>query len=196
MFRIASFLLILVLLPLTGCSSSDNSAPVPGEIIDAEKVIEQDITQIYTLDSGDRIRVSVFDEDDISGQFEIDSEGYISMPLIGRVYVKGLTLLQAKDVIVERLLDGYLKNPRVALEILNYRPFYVLGEVKKPGSYPFVNGMSLHNAIALAGGFTYRASKNGILIKRGDKIIRASGEEELVIPIVPGDIIEVDERLF
>lgn len=150
----------------------------------------------YTLDSGDKIKVTVFEEKDLSDTFEVSSEGDISMPLIGNVYVKGKSLKQVKEIITNKFLEGFLKNPRVGIEVLNYRPFYILGEVNEPGSYPYVNGMTALNAIALGGGFTYRADKEDLIL------IRANDPEQKKISITPdtkvfpGDVVRVEERLF
>lgn len=150
----------------------------------------------YQLGSGDQIRVVVYGEEDLSGEFELDGTGIISLPLIGSVNVGGRDLAGAASLIEEKLADGYLINPRVSIEVMNYRPFYILGEVNDPGSYPFVNGMSVLNAIALASGFTYRAAKTKVEITR-----RIDGEEHKfraqdTTLVLPGDIIRVPERFF
>lgn len=138
----------------------------------------------------------VYGEEDLSGEFELDGTGIISLPLIGSVNVGGRDLAGAASLIEEKLADGYLINPRVSIEVMNYRPFYILGEVNDPGSYPFVNGMSVLNAIALASGFTYRAAKTKVEITR-----RIDGEEHKfraqdTTLVLPGDIIRVPERFF
>lgn len=150
----------------------------------------------YELGSGDQIRVVVYGEEDLSGEFELDGEGVVSLPLIGAVNVGGQNLTGAARLIEEKLADGYLINPRVSIEVMNYRPFYILGEVKDPGSYPFVNGMTVLNAVALASGFTYRAAKSKVEITRrvdgAEQIFRA---EDTTL-VLPGDIIRVPERFF
>lgn len=150
----------------------------------------------YQLGAGDEIRVTVYGEEDLSGEFEIDGTGKISLPLIGTVVVGGKDLSDAEALIVEMLAGDYLINPRVSLEVLNYRPFYILGEVDKPGSYPYVNGMTVLNAVALASGFTYRANKKKIEITR-----KVDGKETKVTvdqtaQVLPGDIIRIAERFF
>ncbi len=123
----------------------------------------------YKLGAGDNLRVMVFRHPDLSGQFEIDGAGMIALPLIGGVAVGGLTLAEAVAAIADALRPDYLKNPRISLEVLNYRPFYIIGEVRAPGSYPFVNGINVLNAVAIAGGFTYRARENRMtIIRAGD----------------------------
>lgn len=150
----------------------------------------------YQLGSGDQIRVTVYGEDDLSGEFELDGTGTIAMPLIGAVSIGNRNLGDAEALITAQLADGFLVNPRVSIEVLNYRPFYILGEVKQPGSYAYVSGMTVLNAIALASGFTYRASENKIEVTR-----RIDGEEqkmriELTAAVLPGDILRVPERFF
>lgn len=152
-------------------------------------------TADYILGVGDKVRVTVFGEADLSGEFEISSTGMLSMPLIGEVKASGATTTGLKTTITNKLLDGYMKDPKVSLEVLNYRPFFIVGEVMKPGSYNYVNGMSVINAIALAGGYTYRADKDDIVVKRGGE----NGKEEKVKEdaiVRPGDVVTVPERFF
>ncbi len=152
--------------------------------------------QAYVLGPNDKVRVNVFGEPDLSGEFEISGSGILSLPLVGDVTLGGKTLLQAKAALVERLRGGILRDPKVSVEVLNYRPFFILGEVNSPGSYPYVNGMSVVNAAAIGGGFTYRADKKDIKISRegagGKKEIKGQLESE----VMPGDIIWVGERFF
>ena len=150
----------------------------------------------YTLGSGDQIRVTVFGHTDLSGEFEIDGIGRVSLPLIQDVKAAGLSLKELEKSVTRKLKPDFLKNPRVSIDVLNYRPFYILGEVKKPGSYPFVNGMTVVNAIALAGGYTYRAGKDDIFIVRaGDVEQKKQGVTHETI-VMPGDVIEVPDRFF
>ncbi len=110
----------------------------------------------------------MFRHKDLSGQFEIDGEGFVRMPLVGEIQGAGLTARELEDTIEDRLkTGGYLVNPQVSVDVLNYRPFYIIGEVNNPGSYQYVNGMTVINAVALAGGFTYRADQGDITITRG-----------------------------
>lgn len=149
----------------------------------------------YTMDSGDRLRVVVFRHEDLSGEFEVDGTGTFSMPLIGNVDAVGLTARQLEDRIAERLRDGYLVDPQVSIEVLNYRPFFILGEVNQAGQFPFAAGMTVLNAVALAGGFTFRAKEDAITLQRG-----GSNAPEVVVtpdtPVLPGDIVRVPERFF
>lgn len=150
----------------------------------------------YQLGSGDQIRVTVYGEEDLSGEFELDGEGTISLPLIGAVAVGNRSLSDAESLITAQLADGFLVNPRVSIEVLNYRPFYILGEVQDPGSYPYVSGMTVLNAVALASGFTYRASESKIEVTRRVDGVEQKMRIELTAAVLPGDIIRVPERFF
>ena len=148
----------------------------------------------YRLGSGDQVRVTVFGEEDLSGEFELDGGGAFSMPLIGTVEALEQSPRQLEEIIATLLRDGYLKNPRVSVEVLNYRPFYILGEVNQPGSYPYRTGMTILNAAAMAGGFTYRADEGDIEVSRGGE-----GPPEVMAAetiVQPGDVIRVNERFF
>ncbi|HET6468937.1 MAG TPA: polysaccharide biosynthesis/export family protein, partial [Geminicoccaceae bacterium] len=149
----------------------------------------------YTVGPNDRIKVSVFNHPDLSGEFQLDGAGNFAMPLVGEVQANGLTTRQLEDKLRVMLVEGYLVEPRVGVEVLSYRPFYILGEVRSPGSYPYVNGMTVLNAVALAGGFTYRANQNNIVLQRGGTSAQAYSVSGTT-PILPGDVIEVNERFF
>ena len=111
----------------------------------------------YKLGAGDKLRVTVFGEKDLSGNFDVNDQGIVALPLIGPVALGGKTINEAEALITQKYGKNYLVNPRVTVEVLNYRPFYILGEVQKPGSYPYVSGLTVLNAVALAGGYTPRA---------------------------------------
>lgn len=150
----------------------------------------------YTLGAGDRVAVKVFRHDDLSGEFEVDGSGRITMPLIGPIEALGLTARQVEAIVVDRLRPDYLKNPRVGVQVLTYRPFYIIGEVKAPGGYPFVNGLTVVQAVALAGGFTYRAKDDEFLIQRANDPAGIKRRASRADPVLPGDIVEVPERFF
>ena len=151
----------------------------------------------YVLGSGDRVRVTVFGEEDLSGEYEIDGSGVVAFPLVGEVQAGGGTARKLEKAIATKLKDGYLKNPTVSVEILTYRPFFILGEVKRPGSYPFKNGLTVLNAVAMAGGYTYRAKSNLWVITRGGNK-EWQGREVTAgdFQVRPGDTILIPERFF
>jgi polysaccharide export outer membrane protein len=147
----------------------------------------------YVLAPNDQVRLIVFGEADLSGEFVIDSAGMASLPLVGEVQAAGMNLRTFQREVERRLKNGYLVDPRVSAQILNFRPIFVLGEVKVPGEHPFASGLTLLNAIAQAGGFTPLANTQRVLVRREG----ASGEEELVVrsgvPVMPGDTIRIEK---
>ena len=167
-------------------------AAAPGGAVTTDRTSEI----AYRFGPGDKLRVKVYNEETISGEYEVDGTGNLSLQLLGSVKAAGLSLDELSALIERNLRDeGYMINPKVAIDVLNYRPFYVLGEVNKPGSYPYVSGMTVLNAIALAGGYTYRAktTKFELIRGKGDTSKVAVDAEAVVLP---GDIIKVNERFF
>ena len=150
----------------------------------------------YRLSNADRLRVTVFGEPELSGEFVVDGQGFLSLPLIGDVNVEGMTVREFQRLAEERFGDGYLREPRVSAEVVNYRPFYILGEVARPGEYPYTNGLTVMNAIATAEGFTYRANKRYVLIKGAEVDEEIRVELKPTLKVQPGDTIRVVERFF
>jgi len=184
-------LLCISLLALLSHGCTHQGSLGTDKLIPASTAVEE-----YRLAPGDRVKVVVFGHDDLSGEYQVDSTGLLSLPLIKPVQVAGLTVQEVSESITNRLMPDYLKNPRVSVVILEYRPFYILGEVKNPGSYAYSSGMTLITAVALAGGYTYRAQTGNVVI------VRANDPKKEKIPagenttIQPGDVIEVPERFF
>jgi protein involved in polysaccharide export with SLBB domain len=150
----------------------------------------------YVLGAGDKIRVTVYGEDTLSGEFVVAGNGKISFPLIGDVQAAGLTVRDFLDQVRTLLSDGYIRDPKVNAEVLNYRPFYILGEVNKPGEYPYTNGLTVLNAIATAGGFTYRANTKTVFIRRANESSEHAYLLSTVPSVAPGDTIRIAERFF
>lgn len=150
----------------------------------------------YRLGSGDKLRVTVFGQEDLSGEFLVNGAGEVSLPLVGNLRLGGLTVREAERRVVDALKPDYLVNPRVSIQVLNFRPFYIIGEVKEPGSYPYVGGMTVTEAVALAGGYTYRAKKKEVIIIRGNDPKRTEQPATDTTPVLPGDVIKVPERFF
>jgi polysaccharide export outer membrane protein len=150
----------------------------------------------YQLGSGDKVRVTVYGEPSLSGEFYVTGSGVVSLPLIGEVKAAGLGLRQFQDAVQTALSDGYLKEPRVSAEVLDFRPFYILGEVTKPGTYPYTSGLTVLNAVATAGGFTYRADKGKVYIKRKGETSESKSELSPTVIVQPGDTIRIGERFF
>ena len=150
----------------------------------------------YRLGSGDKVRVITFGEESLSGEFFVGGSGKVSIPLVGELPALGLTAREFQASVETALKEGYLKEPRVSVEILNYRPFYILGEVEKPGTYPYTSGLSVVNAVATAGGYTYRANTKRVFIKRPDSDKEEEYPLESNTPVAPGDTIRIAERFF
>lgn len=156
----------------------------------------EEVDTVYQLDTGDRIKVTVFGHEDLSGEFEVDGTGRVAMPLIQFVEVGGLSVREAESAIEAKLSPDYLKNPKASVEILNYRPFYILGEVENPGSYQYVTGMTVLESVALAGGFTYRARQKKMTVIRAADPEKKKVRALIGTKVLPGDVIEVPERRF
>ncbi|MBV1706262.1 MAG: polysaccharide export protein [Hyphomicrobiales bacterium] len=177
---------VLLTIGLAACAS------VP----DATAYFNSTPNRPYTLASGDRLRVLVFGQDQLSNSYDVDSTGSIEMPLIGSVHAKGLTTHGLERVIADKLRDGYIRDPKVAVEVQAYRPFFILGEVTTAGQYPYINGMTVENAIAVAGGYTPRASHGAVIMTRIIDGRSYTGTVPTTEPVHPGDSISVRERLF
>lgn len=152
----------------------------------------------YQLGSGDRLSIVFFGKHvgDLSGEYEIDGAGLIPMPLVGSVRVQGMTVAEAEAAIKASYKPDYVKEPRISIQVLNYRPFYIMGQVNSPGSYPYVNGITVLEAVVIAGGFTKRAKESQMQIIRGTDRARAKQEATPETVILPGDVIEVPQRYF
>ncbi len=193
--RKTAVVLVGVLATLAGCSHGGLPPISTGERYAADGPCNES----YPLAPGDKVRLAVYNEGQFNGDYAVSSDGKLSLPLIGDVPVAGHTVEDVVRDVRARLADGYLLNPRVSMEVQTYRPFFVMGEVKMPGQYPYSNCLTLFNAIATAQGATPRAS-----LKSGSRVvIQRAGEtfarEYVVKPnlrIYPGDTVRVKERLF
>lgn len=175
---------------LTGCADSV-TPPSAGLSLDAPATLGAS----YKLGIGDKLKVSVFGEDSLSGQVEVNAAGHVTLPLAGEVPAKGRTIAEFRDIVTRRLSEGYLNNPKVSVEVANYRPIYVHGEVRNGGEFPYRNAITLRDAVALAGGYTYRADHSYVLLARNgqdETKVAASGS----LTVLPGDNITIPERFF
>jgi polysaccharide biosynthesis/export protein len=150
----------------------------------------------YILGPNDRVRVKVYGEPDITGEYEVDSTGQISVPLAGHVRAEGLTTRQLEGAISSALAKGIVRDPRVNVEVALYRPYYILGEVKKGGEYPYRLGLTVLDAVASAGGFTYRANENKVYLRRAGTSAEQVYPLDAPVPVFPGDNIRIPERYF
>lgn len=179
---------------LTLCAALFAAGCAPGAHYAASPEIRTN--EPYTLASGDRLRVIVFGQDALSNYYSVDGSGHISMPLIGLVPAHGLTTVALERAIENRLRNGFLREPRVAVEVEAYRPFFVLGEVAAAGQYPYINGMTVQNAIAVAGGFTPRGYRWSAELTRVVDGRTITASVPITQTVRPGDTIVVRERLF
>ena len=150
----------------------------------------------YRIAAGDTLSIAVFGHEDLSGDCEVDSAGRCSLPLIKFVEAEGMTASELEARIENRLKPDYLRDPQVRVEVIAYRPIFVLGEVRNPGSYPFSVGMTVVNAVALAGGYTYRAKRDKITVVRSGRDEDSKERIQEQDKIYPGDVIEIPERFF
>ncbi|MTI17352.1 polysaccharide export protein [Rhodobacteraceae bacterium RKSG542] len=171
---------------LTGCSSYQQPPPVFHEVL----------LQPYMLETSDQVRVIVYGQTDLSNTYSVDQAGFISFPLVGQVKARGLTQEQLAKSIEGKLRSGFIRNPNVSVEVADYRPIFVMGEVTGAGQYPFISGMTAQNAIATAGGFSPRAYQKTVDITRQINGEIFSGRVLITDPLRPGDTIYVRERLF
>ncbi|HEV7308738.1 polysaccharide biosynthesis/export family protein [Ensifer sp.] len=171
---------------LSGCTSYQ---PAP-------KAFSEATIQPYRLDSGDRLRINVFEQAGLSGTYTVDQAGYLAFPLIGTVASRGRTLPELEGMIAAKLKQGYLRDPDVTIEVDRYRSVFIMGEVGQAGQYAYVPGMTVQNAIAVAGGFTPRANQSNADITRKINGRIITGRVPITDAVLAGDTIYVRERLF
>ena len=178
--------LLLGMLGLAACSGPGSLPPIP-QTSDAD----------YRLGPGDQVRIITFGDEQLTGEFRVKDDGDVSLPLIGPVKAAGLTTSQLGTEVTQALISKDLyKNPSVSVEVTAYRPVFVLGEVARPGQYPYQPGMTVQTAVAVSGGFTYRAVEDAFKITRNihDKPVQGRAGPETQVR--PGDVITVYERSF
>lgn len=185
-----SFLFVAALCCLSACATIPRSAA--GEAAPPATVDRGS----YRLNSGDHVRVDVFGEPDISVEATLEASGTINYPLLGRVVAGGLTTKELEREITEGLKDGYLVNPNVRVTIVQFRPIYLVGQVQHAGSFPYVEGLTVEKAIALAGGMTPLGSTRKMFIMRESNSPAGREKAELITPVLPGDTVMVEESLF
>lgn len=180
------FVVAMVIATMSGC----------GTYRPAPKAFHEATVQPYSLDSGDRLRISVFEQQSLTNTYTVDQAGYIAFPLIGQVAARGSTVAKLEGVIAHKLKQGFLRDPDVTIEIDRYRSIFIMGEVGQPGQYSYVPGMTVMNAIAVSGGFTPRANQHDFDITRNINGNILTGRVLITDPILAGDTIYVRERLF
>ena len=185
----AVMLLATTTLPSMGCAA----APAPAPAAQAAPAAS---SAVYRLGLGDKVRIQVFGESDLSGEFQVSGAGALAMPLIGDVPAVGLTARELEAALTSRYRNGYLRDPKISVEVYDFRPYFILGEVEKPGRYPSSEGITVMNAIATAGGFTYRANTKKVYIRRAGETTEQAADLSADIVIQPGDVLRVAERHF
>jgi polysaccharide export outer membrane protein len=184
--------LLVLCLSLAAAACGGANAP---PVTEAErKALEAQASAPPQLKAGEKIRVTVFGEPTLSGDFQIDPSGFVSLPLAGTVKAAGLTQLELEQALKAKFASGYLKDPKITVGIAEFRPFYIVGEVEKPGAYPYTGGLTVLSAIAIAGGTTYRANQSKVLIQHAGEGSMREYSTDAPIPILPGDIIQIPRR--
>ncbi|HZB93506.1 MAG TPA: polysaccharide biosynthesis/export family protein [Stellaceae bacterium] len=192
--RVGSCILALLSLMLAGCEFQD---PPAGTAQTYATANAPDANAPFRLGSGDRIRVKVFGADQISGDYDIDLSGGLALPLAGTIHAAGKTPAELGNDIAAQLREQHLVDkPQVSIEVIATRPFYILGEVEKPGEYPYRAGLNIVSAVATAGGFRYRADQDFVYVRRGGQGPEIKVPFASAAPIFPGDIIRVPAHYF
>jgi polysaccharide export outer membrane protein len=168
---------------LGACASS---APPPFDVTNPPE---------YRLGPADQVRITVFNEPDLTGQYVVGSQGTIAYPLVGSIRASGLTVLEFPSAL-QTALSEFVRNPSVSVEVANYRPFFILGEVQRPGTYPYSASLTVMNAVATAGGFTYRANRGRVFVRHANETEERSYPLTVATPVLPGDTVRIGERLF
>lgn len=194
--RILVSMTMAALLGACAIGGARGGGPSDAETAAAAARAELSQDAVYHLGTGDKVRVITFGELALTGEFVVSSTGEIALPLVGGVKVAGLTVPQAQQAIEAPLRGGYLKDPHVSVEVLNFRPYYILGEVNKPGEYPYSSNLTVTNAVAVANGFTYRANTRFVFLKHLGQTTEQQVELIPGLPVRPGDTIRVKERYF
>ena len=150
----------------------------------------------YQLDTGDTVRVTVYGDEELTDTYRVDDSGAVAFPLVGPVQVRGQTTENAGRRLAGALANGYMRNPDVAVEVAEYRPFFIQGEIGNSGQFPYVDGMTVRAAISTAGGFSDTANRDQAVVYRRQGSEMVKGTVDLDFPIYPGDTIVVLERWF
>jgi polysaccharide export outer membrane protein len=178
---------------LSSCGIGSSLGPAS---LEDQQARAQAATTTPRLQAGEKIRITVFGEASLSGDYEIDQSGFVSLPLAGTIKAAGFTQPELEQELAKKFRSEYLRNPKVTVTLVSLRPFYIVGEVEKPGEYPYKSGLNVLTALALAGGATYRGSKSTVYIQRvGESGMREYPLSSSVM-ILPGDLIRVPERYF
>jgi protein involved in polysaccharide export with SLBB domain len=194
MIKYLSWAAALVIgLQVAGCYTDYGPVVVPSEPVALASASASGSTRVQV---GDRIKVTVYGEDNLNGVYDVDSAGNVSLPLAGTVRAAGHSKRDLEREITRRYRSDFLQDPKVTVDLASSRPFYVMGEAEKPGEYPYRNGLTVISAIATAGGATYRASRSHVLIQHPGQEVWVEYPLAPQVPVGPGDIIRLPERYF
>jgi len=154
---------------------------------------QAEVTSDYRLGTGDKVSIKVFGEEELSAEFTLSDAGTISYPFLGEINVLDKTTGELSNLLTRMLGDGYIVNPSINVEVISYREFYINGEIENPGAYPYQPGLTLQKAVAMAGGYTERASSSKMYVTRDDgSRAKIKNNHE----VLPGDVITIDESFF
>lgn len=186
-------ILFAAALQVSGCSTPGSGGAASQAEIEATAAAA---TAAPRFQGGEKIKIGVFNEPSVSGDYEIDSNGVVSLPLAGTVRAVGLTQNQLEQELAKKFKSEYLRNPKVTVTILQYRPIYLVGEVEKQGEFAYKPGLNVLTAMAMAGGGTYRANRNYVTIQHFGETTSKEYPQSASTPVLPGDLIRVPERYF
>jgi protein involved in polysaccharide export with SLBB domain len=182
-----------IFLLVSGCVT--DTTPVPVAMTDETGTIAA-VVDSPRLHPGEKIRVTVYGEASLSGDYSIDASGFVSLPLAGAVRAEGLTRSKLEGQLVQSFRSQYLRDPKVTVSVVEYLPFYIIGEIQRPGVYPYNSGLNILRAIAVAGGTTYRANKSTVEIQHTGESVMQTYPMGALIPVLPGDLIRISQRYF
>lgn len=194
--RLARLCAIIAMLATTVAACSGEQLAQPLQYSGADAASFRAGTDDYRLAAGDKLRITVYGQPELTREYQIDGAGRLAFPLAGTMQARGMTPATLEAALVKKLDPDYVRDASVSVEVLSFRPFYIVGEVKTPGSYQYVPGMTVLNAVAMGGGYTYRARESNFLVRRpsGDGITQLVATADT--PLLPGDIVTVRERYF
>ena len=199
MFQRSHIFCLFFLVILSACNVAENATNGAGPVALASYAGPGPLrgaARPYVLGPGDRLRLKVYDDQNLSGEYEVNSGGFVSIPLVGEVRAAGLTTSQLEKTLTARMKGSIAQDPKINIEIAAYAPFYIYGEVKKAGVYPYQPGLTVGDAIATAGGLTYRADESTIYLQHAGTGSQEAVRLDVPVPIFPGDNIRVSERMF
>jgi protein involved in polysaccharide export with SLBB domain len=175
---------ILIALMLGGCAKIDLATEIPVT------------AYVYQIGPGDKLRISVFDEPQLTGEYAVTGAGVVAFPLIGDINAASQTVTEFRDQLRDKLGSKYIRDPKVTIEVLNFRPVYILGEVTRPGEFPYQERMSVYGLVAKSGGFTYRANQTFVYIRHEQDAEEKAIKLTSSTAVRPGDTVRVPDRIF